>query len=245
MSETFFGRQRQSRGRYRAALFFCALVLVLGMHRVAQAQNSITVGSIAATPGQTNVVVPLLATTDTSLTGLDVVIEFPSALCGLIAASDVRAAGRAQLDPRARTIVDAEEALGCPKTGTLRIILDDFRGSPVIPAGEGPVLEWVLAMRENAELGSFPLSVRVQQARNGPASPAISTAPGALSLTSCFGDCGGDGAVSVAELIRSVNVALGATELGTCYPADQNHDGQVSIDELVFAVRNSLQGCDG
>ncbi len=59
----------------------------------------------------------------------------------------------------------------------------------------------------------------------------------------CDGDCDGDGAVSIAELIRGVNIALGSLEVGECPAFDINDDGMVSINELISAVNDALNGC--
>jgi photosystem II stability/assembly factor-like uncharacterized protein len=61
----------------------------------------------------------------------------------------------------------------------------------------------------------------------------------------CVGDCGGDGLVTVDELVRAVNVALGSAALSTCKAADGDCDGSVTVDELVSAVRAALEGCPG
>ena len=59
----------------------------------------------------------------------------------------------------------------------------------------------------------------------------------------CIGDCDGDGAVGVDELVRSVRVALGLADLGVCSEVDADGDGRVAIDELVAAVLSSLASC--
>jgi hypothetical protein len=57
------------------------------------------------------------------------------------------------------------------------------------------------------------------------------------------GDCDGDHAVSVAELVRTVKAGLGsAAEVAACPRADANGDGRTTIDELVSAVDGSLHG---
>jgi hypothetical protein len=61
----------------------------------------------------------------------------------------------------------------------------------------------------------------------------------------CPGDCDGDGAVSIAELIRAVNIALGTNDLSSCLAADRNGNGMVAINELIAAVNAALQGCAG
>ncbi|HVM98115.1 MAG TPA: EF-hand domain-containing protein [Candidatus Acidoferrales bacterium] len=55
------------------------------------------------------------------------------------------------------------------------------------------------------------------------------------------GDCNGDGAVSIDELIASVNIALGG-ELSVCNEADSNADSSVSVDEILRAVNAALNG---
>jgi hypothetical protein len=59
----------------------------------------------------------------------------------------------------------------------------------------------------------------------------------------CVGDCGGDGQVSVDEIITAVNIALGNRDVQDCPAADANNDGQVTVDEIVTAVNNALNGC--
>lgn len=59
----------------------------------------------------------------------------------------------------------------------------------------------------------------------------------------CPGDCGGDGAVSIADAITAVAIALGARPTGDCAAADADADGSVTISELVAAVRAALEGC--
>ncbi|MGH7787959.1 MAG: hypothetical protein ACRERC_13895 [Candidatus Binatia bacterium] len=59
----------------------------------------------------------------------------------------------------------------------------------------------------------------------------------------CGGDCNGDAAVSVAELIIGVRIALGEADVGACAPVDASGDGAVSVAELIAAVRAALGGC--
>ena len=75
------------------------------------------------------------------------------------------------------------------------------------------------------------------------ATPAASHTPAATPTTivGCTGDCGGDGTVTIDELIRGVNLALGAA--ASCPAFDVNGDGAVTIEELVRAVAAALNGC--
>ncbi len=71
------------------------------------------------------------------------------------------------------------------------------------------------------------------------ANPSTSTAQ------FCTGDCDASERVTVAELVRSVRLALGESIPSTCLAADRNLDDSVSIDELMLSVNNSLFGCSG
>lgn len=59
----------------------------------------------------------------------------------------------------------------------------------------------------------------------------------------CAGDCGGDGRVTVNELIAAVNIALGNAAVSTCTAVDRNGDGDVTVNELIQAVNSALSGC--
>ncbi len=59
----------------------------------------------------------------------------------------------------------------------------------------------------------------------------------------CPGDCDGNGVVTVSELVRGVNIALGTLDLLQCPAVDLNGDGTVAINELIAAVNAALAGC--
>jgi hypothetical protein len=61
----------------------------------------------------------------------------------------------------------------------------------------------------------------------------------------CAGDCNADREVTVDELIKGVNIALGSAPLEQCPSFDANGDAEVTVDELVRAVNNALAGCPG
>jgi len=62
-------------------------------------------------------------------------------------------------------------------------------------------------------------------------------------LATCVGDCDEDGSVTVDELVKGVNIALGNLEVSECPAFDKNGDGSVTVDELVTGVNNALNGC--
>lgn len=59
----------------------------------------------------------------------------------------------------------------------------------------------------------------------------------------CTGDCGGDGVVTVDELLALVNVALDNAPLDRCFDVDAGRDGRITIDDLLRAVTHALDGC--
>ncbi len=84
---------------------------------------------------------------------------------------------------------------------------------------------------------------------NGTSTTGVCRAPVSGSPTptpvpiACVGDCGNDGEVTVDELIRGVNIALGSLALDQCPNFDSSGDGEVTVDEIVQAVNAALAGC--
>jgi len=66
---------------------------------------------------------------------------------------------------------------------------------------------------------------------------------GAAPAVACTGDCDGSGSVTVDEILRGVNVALGLDDVGGCSVFDADIDGNVTVDELLSSVSSALQGC--
>lgn len=71
-------------------------------------------------------------------------------------------------------------------------------------------------------------------------SPTRPPTPTIPPLGPCVGDCDGDGRVTIAELVRGVNGALGGAG---CDAFDRDGDGIISISDLVAAVNSALYGC--
>src|SRR5215470_8065922 len=63
------------------------------------------------------------------------------------------------------------------------------------------------------------------------------------AASACPGDCNGDGAVTVDELIVGVTIALGEQALSTCPAFDVRSDQVVTVDELLAAIDAALSGC--
>src|SRR5262249_24616022 len=70
---------------------------------------------------------------------------------------------------------------------------------------------------------------------------AIAIAPSASS--GCTGDCNDDGTVSVDELLKGVNIALGNLSLSACAAFDADGNATITVNELIAAVANALGGC--
>ncbi len=78
-------------------------------------------------------------------------------------------------------------------------------------------------------------------------SPVPTVSPTATAASStCVGDCGSDGEVTIDELVQMVNIALGVVGVDQCLAGDANGDGEISIDEIVRAVGVALglQPCE-
>lgn len=67
--------------------------------------------------------------------------------------------------------------------------------------------------------------------------------PGGAVGAACTGDCGGDGNVTVDEIVLGVNIALGAAAVGGCSAMDADGNGQVTVDEIITAIGSALGGC--
>jgi hypothetical protein len=65
----------------------------------------------------------------------------------------------------------------------------------------------------------------------------------ALPVAACAGDCDNDGAVTVAELVGGVALALEGAPPTACAALDRDGDGVIFIDELLRAVTAALDGC--
>jgi hypothetical protein len=73
----------------------------------------------------------------------------------------------------------------------------------------------------------------------------IVATPSWAGVSRCTGDCNDDKAVTVSELVKMVNIALGRASVDTCANGDGDGDGEIVIAELVRAVRHALEGCFG
>src|SRR6185436_2645048 len=73
---------------------------------------------------------------------------------------------------------------------------------------------------------------------------AVVLLTGAALAQPCAGDCDDSGDVTVNEVVKTVNVALGTMGMTECANVDMNADDRAGIDEVVGAVDNSIHGCN-
>ena len=93
--------------------------------------------------------------------------------------------------------------------------------------------------------GAHVVTLRADDGHGGVANDTIRLTIVAelADLPRCAGDCSGDGAVTVDELVAGVGIALGSRAVESCAPLDTDGDGTVTIAELVAAVNAALGAC--
>ena len=69
--------------------------------------------------------------------------------------------------------------------------------------------------------------------------------PACQAPPACVGNCKGSGTVTVDDIITMVNIALGSADISACTAGDANSDHQITLDEILKAVNNALNGCPG
>ena len=127
------------------------------------------------------------------------------------------------------------------RTGNTHDNAADFTcGDPIMPqnnAGESASLA-VTAPCEGA--GGTPTVTGVAGTETPtPTATAVPTG----TTAACVGDCGGDGMVSISDLVTGVNIALGSLPITACPAFDCQNNGMVPINCLVQGVNNALGGC--
>lgn len=61
----------------------------------------------------------------------------------------------------------------------------------------------------------------------------------------CPGDCDLDTAVTVDEILKLVAIAIGQASIEDCQAGNTNRDETITVEEIVSAVNNALNGCSG
>jgi len=100
----------------------------------------------------------------------------------------------------------------------------------------------MIVFRTRAPVVSDPRGVRVRAVVTVVWSLALLGALALPATAVCVGDCDNDGHVTIDELLRGANIALGGED-ALCATFDVDSSGQVTIDELLTAVTHALDGC--
>lgn len=77
-----------------------------------------------------------------------------------------------------------------------------------------------------------------------PTAPSGTPTPTPTQASVCAGDCNGNGAVTLAEILTGIDIALGRALLSTCAPANVNGDDTINVEENVRSV-NAALACPG
>jgi hypothetical protein len=94
-----------------------------------------------------------------------------------------------------------------------------------------------------------PSSTRTPTPTATPSGTETSTPRDTPTPIVCAGDCDGSGSVDISELILLVKISLGDADISQCRAGDVTGptpgvpDGQITVDELIRAVNNALNGC--
>ena len=73
--------------------------------------------------------------------------------------------------------------------------------------------------------------------------PTASVTSTTTPIRPCAGDCGGNGVISIDDIVLCVNIALGTSPFADCTQCDADGDGIVTVAELLQVVNNALSGC--
>ena len=90
---------------------------------------------------------------------------------------------------------------------------------------------------------TLPTASPTQTPTETPSSTATLAPTPTRTATHCVGDCNNSGGVTVDDLVKMANVALGKAAIATCMAGDTNRDGRITIDEVLTGVHNALVAC--
>ena len=124
--------------------------------------------------------------------------------------------------------------------GGLTVNIGEGQGNladPFTPVGSNTV--GAVALLAAADLNGDEVVDLLVLDRAGEHARALINATGPF----CGGDCNADGEITIDELMRAVNIALGLVDPRECIAVDLDGDGVVEIHELVGAVDLALDGC--
>jgi hypothetical protein len=74
-------------------------------------------------------------------------------------------------------------------------------------------------------------------------SPTPTFTPTRTPPVPCTGDCNRDGRVTVTDILKMVNIALGDAPFSDCTEGDANDDERITVTDIITAVTNALGAC--
>ena len=151
-----------------------------------------------------------------------------------------------------RQVGDATETVVDTISEAAVRLLDDQGFENYSTDGVAAVVQAVESANADANFEDLMPQQAVEQAQTIAASnPAVQTALEENRMTPtptrtpihCVGDCDDSGQVTVNEIVKGVNIALGDAQVDTCPQFDVGGSGTVAITDLITAVNNALHGC--
>jgi hypothetical protein len=170
-------------------------------------------------------------------------MELPAAVAGECYAATVDASGGlppytwAEIEPRLPRWADSDENFdlsGCPDPDDVGTSSHGFAVTDSLGGHAARTLQLAVVLTAEAT----PTATVT-----GPTPTTTATATPTRPAPVCVGDCNGNGAVTIEELITLVTIALGSQPASAC--ASLPSGSVVDIALLVSAVGDSLRGCAG
>ncbi|MFN8627280.1 MAG: hypothetical protein U0587_15010 [Candidatus Binatia bacterium] len=62
-------------------------------------------------------------------------------------------------------------------------------------------------------------------------------------VSSCTGDCGDSGVVTIDNILTMIDIGLGKKPIVECLAGDKSQDFKITVDEILTAIPNALNGC--
>jgi hypothetical protein len=72
---------------------------------------------------------------------------------------------------------------------------------------------------------------------------AVNVEGGCTRASTCAGDCDCSGGVTVTDIVKMVNIALGSQDISACLPGDGDSSGSINVTDIIKAVNNALGVC--
>ena len=124
----------------------------------------------------------------------------------------------------------------------LRVFVLSVDNTAAIPSG-AVLYRCAVRVDDHAPPGAYALVNANAAASDADGQPVDTRATSGVVDALCAGDCDGDGAVAIFEIVRGLNVLLGSDSLSVCPVFDVDGDGDVRINEVILAISNALRGC--